>query len=165
MSLDKEIVKEFLDESKQLVEGLVEILEGIEGDFGKVSQLAEYGNGVDRIMGGAKSLALLAPPDHALHMISDYAAVCKAVSYKASQISNNEELYNICVGLLLDATENLIFLLNNIEEKVSVLKQKIPQAFIERLNWASNQFDENVSATVTKSHPSEINALIKKLGL
>lgn len=172
MSIDSEIIKEFVDESKTLVDDLVAILESIEGDFTKKSQLADYGNGVDRIMGGAKSLALLAPPDHALHMISDYAAVCKAVSYKASQINNNQQFFDICVGLLLDATENLAKLLTNIDKNADALKQNIPQAFIERLHWASDQFAVHVRATVTAgatakktSGQEEINDLIKKLGL
>lgn len=177
MAIDKEIIKDFVDESKALVEQLVVLLEDIEGDFSKIRQLAEYGNVVDRIMGGAKSLALMATPDHALHMISDYAAVCKAVGYKASQIENNEQFYDICVGLLLDATENLGKLLDHIEETTAQLKQKIPQTFIERLKWASDQFAQNISATVatgvaagtmgakSASTPSELNDLIKKMGL
>lgn len=173
MSLDKEIIKEFLDESKTLVGELVVLLENIEGDFSKVGLLADYGNGVDRIMGGAKSLALLAPPDHALHMISDYAALCKAVGYKASQINNNEQFFEICVGLLLDATETLVQLLENIDKDSKTLKKSLPQAFLDRLSWASDQFSAQVSATVltgvaagakSTSNP-EINDLIKKLGL
>ncbi|MBC7464435.1 MAG: hypothetical protein H7256_00455 [Bdellovibrio sp.] len=172
MSLDNEIIKEFLDESKTLVNELVVLLEKIEGDFSKVGLLADYGNGVDRIMGGAKSLALLAPPDHALHMISDYAALCKAVGYKASQIKDNEQLFDICVGLLQDATDTLVELLQSIDLDVKTLKKSIPQAFLDRLTWASNQFSAQVSATVqtgvaagTKTTNPEIAELIKKLGL
>ncbi|MFZ3229431.1 MAG: hypothetical protein WA160_04450 [Pseudobdellovibrio sp.] len=171
MSIDIEIIKEFVVESKTLVSELVVLLEGVEGDFSKVTQLAEYGNGVDRIMGGAQSLAMLAPPDHALHMISDYSAVCKAVSYKASQISNNKQFFEICVGLLIDATENLSKLLDNIDQDSVTLKKIIPQAFIERLHWASEQFAAHVRATiaagglVNKTTQPEINDLIKKLGL
>lgn len=171
MSIDSEIIKDFVIESKTLVEELVVILETVEGDFSKVGQLADYGNGVDRIMGGAKSLAIMAPPEHALYMISDYAAVCKAVSYKAAQINNNKQFFDICVGLLLDATETLGELLNQIDKDSTTLKQSIPQAFIERLNWASDQFAVHVRATVTagtttiKKAPEEINDLIKKLGL
>jgi citrate synthase len=175
MSLDKEIVEEFLNESKSLIEDLVELLESIEGDFSQVKKLADYGNNVDRIMGGAKSLALMAPPEHAIHLIADYSALCKAVGYKASQINNNEKFYDICVAILLDATENLRELLNNIFEDVNKLKEEIPEAFIERLRWVSQQFNESYSMSVglgsadakdpAKMKQSEIDDLLKKLGL
>ncbi|MEK2645344.1 hypothetical protein [Bdellovibrio sp. BCCA] len=171
MSIDKEIVEDFVNESKSLIEELIDLLESIEGDFSQVQKLADYGNNVDRIMGGAKSLAMMAPPDHALHMISDYAALCKAVGYKASQINDNEQFYDVCVALLLDATETLSVLLNNIEKEGKVLKETIPQAFIERLRWVSSQFSEAYSMSVgtgtapQKLRQSEIDDLLKKLGL
>ncbi len=93
MSIDKEIVEDFVSESKSLIEELVDLLESIEGDFSQVKKLADYGNNVDRIMGGAKSLALMADADHALHMIADYSDLCKAVGYKASQIKDNEQFF------------------------------------------------------------------------
>lgn len=171
MSIDKEIVEDFVTESKSLIEELIDLLESIEGDFSQVQKLADYGNNVDRIMGGAKSLALMAPPDHALHMISDYAALCKAVGYKASQITDNEQFFDVCVALLLDATETLSVLLNSIHKEGAVLRETIPQAFIDRLRWVSHQFSEAYSMSVgTGSSPqkmkqSEIDELLQKLGL
>lgn len=173
MSIDKEIVEDFVSESKTLIEELIELLENIEGDPTQVKKLADYGNNVDRIMGGAKSLALMAPPDHALHMISDYSALCKAVGYKASQLKNNESFYNTCVAILLDATETLETLLERIHTPSATLKETIPQAFIDRLRWVSNQFSaefrESVDSTGTvndgKLAQTEIDDLLKKLGL
>lgn len=175
MSLDKEIVEEFLNESKSLIEELIDLLESIEGDFSQVKKLSDYGQNVDRIMGGAKSLALLAPPEHAIHLIGDYSALCKAVGYKASQITDNEKFFDICVAILLDATENLRELLNNIDRDVKSLKEEIPEAFIERLQWVSKQFNESYSMSVgvgkagevdpAKLRQSEIDELLKKLGL
>ena len=172
MSIDREIVEDFVNESKTLIEDLVDLLEGIEGDFSQVKKLADYGNNVDRIMGGAKNLALMAPPEHAVHMISDYTALCKAVGYKASQITSNENFYDICVALLLDATETLEVLLERIHEPQAELKKTIPQAFAERLRWVSEQFSESYSMSVDtgaepskKMKQSEIDELLKKLGL
>ncbi len=172
MSIDKEIVEDFVSESKTLITELIELLEGIEGQFSEVAKLAEYGNNVDRIMGGAKSLALMAPEDHALYMISDYAALCKAVGYKASQIKGNEKFFDISVAILLDATETLNVLLDNIHSEGKVLRENIPQAFIERLRWISSQFNESFSASVDaggvgakKMNQSDIDDLLKKLGL
>ncbi len=177
MSIDKEIVEDFVVESKGIIDSLLELLEGLEGDFSQVKRLSEYGNGVDRIMGGAKSLSMLSTEaDHPLHMISDYAALCKAVGYKASQIKDNEQFYDICVALLLDATETLSTLINNIDRDGQVLRQTIPQAFIERLRWVSNQFSADYAMSVgSERAPSQqeekklgqvdIDELLKKLGL
>ncbi len=171
MSIDKEIIEDFVTESKTLIEDLLDLLEGIEGEYSQVQKLAEYGNTVDRIMGGAKSLALLAPPSHALHMISDYTALCKAVGYKASQIKNNEQFFDICVALLLDATETLSTLIEQIDRDGNTLKETIPQAFIERLRWVSNQFSEDFSSSVglgagdKKFQQTDIDDLLKRLGL
>lgn len=171
MSIDKEIVEDFVTESKTLIEELLNLLESIEGDFSRVQDLATYGNNVDRIMGGAKNLALMADGDHALHMISDYAALCKAVGYKASQIRDNEQFFDICVALLLDATETLDVLLDHIHDAGDVLRKTIPQAFIERLRWVSQQFSEEYTMSVgtgdapKKLKQTEIDDLLKKLGL
>lgn len=172
MSIDKEIVEDFVSESKILIEEMTDLLESIEGDFSQVSKLAEYGNAVDRVMGGAKNLALLVSEDHALHMISDYTALCKAVGYKASQIKNNEQFFDICVALLLDATETLDELLDNIYQETKDLRETIPGAFIERLRWVSNQFSGEYAASVgagapaeQRLHQSDIDDLLKKLGL
>lgn len=172
MSIDKEIVEDFVSESKSLIEELVDLLESIEGDFSQVKKLADYGNNVDRIMGGAKSLALMAPADHALHMIADYSDLCKAVGYKASQIKDNEQFFDICVAILLDATETLRSLINNIHQSTTMLKQTIPAAFIERLRWISQQFNESYSMSVgtgieadKKMQQGDIDDLLKRLGL
>ncbi|MDG0818231.1 hypothetical protein [Bdellovibrio svalbardensis] len=171
MSIDKEIVEDFVAESKTLIAELIDLLESIEGDFSRVQELANYGNNVDRIMGGAKNLALMGDDNHALPLISDYAALCKAVGYKASQIKDNEQFFNICLALLLDATETLEVLLEHIYDAADVLRNTIPEAFIERLRWVSQQFSEEYSMSVNtgqaekKMKQSEIDDLLKKLGL
>ena len=95
--MDKEILEDFKKESKNLLQEMKDILDDIEGDFEKVLELEKYGQTVDRIMGGAKSLATNFaeefPKEHFIHQLGDYAALCKAVGYKASQIKNNEQFY------------------------------------------------------------------------
>lgn len=169
--MDKEILKDFVAESKQIVNSSLSLLEGIEGNYSKISELEVYGNNIDRIMGGARTVALGVGQDHVLFMISDYAALCKAVGYKASQIKNNESLFNICVGLLIDATEMLSNILDNIDKDTETLKRKLPQEFIERVRWASNQFKDDLRESVDvsknkdrkKMNKREIDELIRKL--
>lgn len=173
--IDVEILKEFQLESQALTEQMLEILESIEGDFSQVKRLEEYGQTVDRIMGGAKSLAMSTTnAEHAIHKIGDYSALCKAVGYKASQIKNNSGFYDICVALLLDATELLEEMINSItENKPKEVKQLLSKTFLDRLRWVSNQFSAEYRASVEvkennapkKLGQSEIDDILAKLGL
>lgn len=171
MSIDIEILKDFADESKNLIEESVAILDKVEGDMTQAQKLGDYGNLVDRIMGGAKSMALGLPSDHVLHLVSDYAALCKAVGYKTSQINNNEQFYDICVALLQDATETLEILLNNLSKTPEELRKLVSNAFVERLRWVSSKFSKEYRSTVSTADKTqktlgqnEIDDLMKKLG-
>lgn len=168
---NNEIVKDFVDESKGLIHELVELLESIEGDYSQVNKLAEYGNKIDRIMGGAKSIALLLPEDHAVHMIADYTGLCKAVGYKASQVKNNEQLYDIIVALLLDATETLDGMMSRLHISANDLKKSISNTFLERVRWVSDQLSDDLNASVDtgasggKMAQDEIDEMLRRLGL
>lgn len=165
-SMDKEIVREFVSESKQIVTECLNLLESIEGNFSQVTLLETYGNNIDRIMGGAKTLGLDLSEENVLSMISDYAAVCKNVGYKAAQIKGNEAFFNVCVGLLIDGSEMLSRLLDKAEMPLVEVRKTIPVEFIERVRWALQQFSSDVRSTVA-STPSlsqeEVNALLNRL--
>lgn len=170
MSIDKAILKDFVIESKEIVSSSLELLENIEGDFSQISQLESYAQRIDRIMGAAKSLALMVPPPHPLHVIADYTALCKAVGYKASQIKNNERFYEICVALLLDATETLQTWIDNLDQSIAFNVKDLSETFLERLRWVSNQFSADVRASVgvegkKKMAQDEIDDLLRKLGV
>ncbi|MFN7906184.1 MAG: hypothetical protein ACK5P5_13470 [Pseudobdellovibrionaceae bacterium] len=165
--IDPELLEGFLEESKKITVELLEILENLEGSPENVAELANFGNQVDRIMGGAKSIAIMVPNNHALHLIADYSELCKIVGYKGSQIKNNEQFFEIVVALLLDATETLEILLNGIDKPISTLKSIFTHTFVERLKWVSHQFGEGFSQTVDsqKLGQDEIDKLMSKLGL
>lgn len=173
---DIEILKEFQIESKTLIDQIMGILESCEGDFGQVKRLEEYGQVVDRVMGGAKSLAMgLSGVDseHFIHKIGDYAALCKAVGYKASQIEDNQQFYDVAVAFLLDATEMLTEMIDKIlEPRATNFKDLFTQTFLDRLKWISSQFGAEYRASVDvnknkskKMSQTEINELLQKLGL
>lgn len=172
MSTDSEILIDFQNEANGLIIELLEILESCEEDFSKVQELEEYGQRVDRIMGGAKSLALQFPDtEHAIHKIGDCAAICKIVGYKASQIKDQKNFYDVCVALLLDATEMLQQLTASLTSDQALNPEKIfTPTFIERLRWISSQFAADVRASVdvnqgsSKLKQDEIDDLLKKLG-
>ncbi|MGE0631360.1 MAG: hypothetical protein AB7O96_03060 [Pseudobdellovibrionaceae bacterium] len=170
---NQEIVDSFYNESKSLVVQLVELLEKVEGDFGQIKRLEVYGQTVDRIMGAAKSIALAFPEGHLIYKIGDVSAICKAVGYQASQIKDNEEFFNVCVALLLDATELLDEMLNSLKAgENSDIKEVVTSAFVNRLKWVSSKFGSEVRASVAAKDPTqdkmsqgEIDDLLKKLGL
>lgn len=172
-TLDTEILKEFQAESKNLIEKMNSILENCEGHFDQVKSLEEFGMNVDRIMGAAKSLSIVVDdPKHMIHKVADYSAICKAVGYKASQIQDNEQFYDICVALLLDGTEVLGEMVDALGGSPFELTEIFSTTFLERLRWVSAQFGAEYRATVdvhkgskTKLKQSEIDDLLKKLGL
>lgn len=172
-NVDNEILKEFQTESKNLIEKMNSILESCEDDPSQVQRLEEYGQTVDRIMGAAKSLALMLPPDHLIHKIADYTAICKAVGYKSSQIRENDQFYDICVALLADGTEVLQAMIDGLSKPV-VVKELFSKTFLDRLRWVSGEFSANIRASVDvtkaskdkgKMSQSDIDALLKKLGM
>ncbi|MBL7543235.1 MAG: hypothetical protein JNL11_05435 [Bdellovibrionaceae bacterium] len=172
MTLDPSILKEFIQESKSLISQSLEILEEVESDPHKLKRLEEYGNNVDRIMGGSKSLAMMVDETHSLHFVGDYCALCKAVGYKSSQILGSPDFVMICVALLLDATESLQDMVNKLESGKNIERTQLSHTFLDRLQWVSGQFGKNIRDTVgeksiedSKQKPNEIEDLMKKLGL
>jgi hypothetical protein len=176
--VDNEILEDFKKESKTLLKEMNEILENIEDHFEMVLELEKYGQTVDRMMGGAKSLASNFPEDfpegHFLHQFGDYAALCKAVGYKASQIHGNQQFFNICVALLQDATDTLGKMLSALgTDKDLPISKVLSKTFLDRLKWVSNQFGTEIRATVASSQAEkakkmsqgEIDSLLKKLGI
>jgi hypothetical protein len=176
--VDNEILEDFKKESKTLLKEMNEILDKVEDNFSLVVDLEKYGQTVDRMMGGAKSLAKNFPedfpPEHFIHQFGDYAALCKAVGYKASQIKSNEQFFNVCVALLQDATDILSKMLATLGTANNLPISKIlSKTFLDRLKWVSNQFGTEISATVSsaptektaKMSQTEIDDLLKKLGI
>jgi hypothetical protein len=171
--MSDEILKEFQIESKNLIGQMLRILENCEDDFSQVQRLEDFGQTVDRIMGGAKSLALVVTEkDHIIHKIGDYSALCKAVGYKASQIKGNPQFYDICIAFLLDATEMLSEMFEKHFDSKTNFKELFSKTFLDRLKWLSDQFGEEFKATLDihktkqqKMSQEEIDQLLKKLGL
>jgi len=171
--IDRQILEDFLAESKTLIQKMMKTLEKCEGDFSQVKSLEDYGLNVDRIMGAAKSIGVMAPTaDHLIHKVGDYATICKAVGYKAAQIRDNEQFYDICIALLLDGTEVLEAMINNLADGKEDFKVLFSRTFLDRLKWVSSQFGSEYRSTVdihkgqnTKLSQDDIDDLLKKMGL
>lgn len=165
--IDSVILEEFMKESLVLVDECLELLETIEGDPSEVERLGEFANKIDRVMGGAKSLALLVSQEHPLHLVGDYCAICKSVGYQGAAIQNNDQFYNIVVALLLDAVEMVKILFSRLDSSVTELKKVFTTTFLERLKWVSFQYDEMNKRVSSgkKMQQNEIDELLSKLGL
>lgn len=167
-----EMIVEFIKESKDIIVDLTEALNHAEAGTKQAAHLETYGQMVDRIFGGAKTLALhIEGGNPTLSKIGDYAAVCKAVGYKASQIKDNENFYAVCVALLMDVTDVLVEMFAKLEKHQELdPKEVISQTLIERLKWVSGKFSSDVRETVaikknTKLGQNEIDDLLQKLGI
>ncbi|MCM2281234.1 MAG: hypothetical protein NDI61_05235 [Bdellovibrionaceae bacterium] len=161
-----EIIAEFQSESKTLIGQLLEILEGIEDGTYPYKRLEEYGQLIDRIMGTAKSLAVVSEElKEPFEAIGTYGELCKVVSYRASQIVGNDSLCAIVVGLLLDATEMLSEMVDKLSVQLNV-KGFMSSTFLDRVRWVSSQFGSDLRGTLQSGLPqNEIDNLLKALGV
>lgn len=164
--LDKAILDDFIKESLILVDQCIELLETCEGDPSEVEKLNDFANRIDRVMGGAKSLALMLPATHPMHLIGDYCAICKSVGYQGAQIQNNDQLYDVTVALLLDAVEMIKTLFDKLDKSVEELKKVFSTTFLERLRWIAQRFEEIAKKkSPNRMQQNEIDELLKKLGM
>lgn len=168
------MLKDFQSESKELISQMMSLLEECEGNPSQAKGLEHYGQLVDRIMGGAKSLAMMeSNADHLIHKLGDYTAICKTVGYKASQITNNPQFFEICVALLLDATEAMDEMVKRIVDKDVKLTDFLSKTLIDRVKWVNTKFAADVRSSVDvkttagskRMSQEEIDGLLKKLGL
>jgi phage-related minor tail protein len=136
--------------------------------------MEDYGQIVDRIMGGASSLVMGGAGNELVEQISAYAELCKLVGYKCAQVQENPELFTTTVAFLADATEMLDKMMVDLgtEDEKSV-KDLLNQTFLDRLRWINERFSEDLRGSVAieqEDKPvgldqSEIDNLLKKMGL
>ena len=143
-----EILTEFKQESNGLINELIEILEGVEGDISQRGRLEEYGQKVDRIMGTAKSLATADIAKDIMEKIGNYGELCKIVGYKCSQIDKNAGLFDLVIAFLLDATEMLQKMVEDVDQGKLDFKSLLGQTFLDRLKWIDRQLGEGLRGTV-----------------
>lgn len=184
MTIDQELYQEFINESYQICLELNTVLEETEDSPDLYHNLEKYGQMVDRIMGGAKTIAESFssdfPADHLIHRVGDYSALCKSIGYKASQIRKNDYFFNVCVACLMDATNMLKKMLGHLQNKnQGHFNIKVTDTFMDQLRWINSQFKGNVrgsvASTIANNDPSganvtkpleqtDIDDLLKKIG-
>ena len=169
MSTDQDLVKDFIDESKKLIDECMDLLEELEQKPQQYKSLDVYGNKMDRIMGTSDNIKFLFPEKTAFSLITDYTKICKRVAYNTTMISNNLSFVTTVISFLMDATETLALLIRKCEATAEEAKSQINPAFIERLKWLSGKFKEDYKGSVglgrDAMNQDSINDLLKKMGL
>lgn len=140
--MQDEILKEFEAESKTIVQDALLILNGILENLDQYRDLSIYSNAIDRIMGGAATVAIEYKPDHPLHLVKEYTLVCKVLSLQLAESDSNRELLKSCVALLVEATKIVEKLLRNLHLSGTEIFSVIPQNFIGNFNKISDQFKQ-----------------------
>ncbi|MCC7405382.1 MAG: hypothetical protein IT288_13370 [Bdellovibrionales bacterium] len=167
-----EVVREFKSEALEILAKLLVLLEELEEDPSRVAELDDYGQKVDRIMGGAMSLAAAVNQDPLLNQIGACAGLCKTVGYRGSQIQNNQGFARAVIGLLYDMTEILQTMVERAGSAQGFdLSAPLYLTVLDRLKWVSEQFKAGTRSSLkigsqpAKSGLEEIEALLKKLGV
>ncbi len=165
--IDLSILEDFKEGSLDLISECIVLLESLEENPSEVEKLNDFANRIDRVMVGAKSLALIAPKEHAINLVADYCAICKSVGQQGSQVYNNDQLYNVVVALLLDAVEMIQDLFVKMDLPIAELKKSLTITFVDRLKWISFQYDEleKNRNNGKKLAQNEIDELLRKLGI
>lgn len=166
--IDNDILNEFLTEAKRLVAECQTLLEDLEGKPEAAPRLEEFANKIDRVMGAAKSLGLLATADHPLHMVGDATAVCKALGYRGAKVAHQPKLFEVTVSFLLDAVETVDELLDRLDEPPENLRADLKNTLLGRLQWISDiyrQIPEAGAASGEKLVQNEIDELMRKLSM
>ena len=159
---------EFKQETKELLDQMIGLLEEAEEGLDHIKNLTQFGQLVDRIMGSAKSLSM-ALDEGLLNAIGSCAEICKIVGYKGSKVKK-EGFYIVVVGLLLDATETLIDMNESLGQGSKTAADFLHETFIQRLKIVDQQFDENIRGTLEfekqpENKQQSVDDILRQLGV
>jgi chemotaxis protein histidine kinase CheA len=165
--IDPSILDDFRKESKQLLAELTELVERLEesaGDF-PAELLKEFSQKIDRIMGAAKTIGMMAPSALAFQKIGKLAELCKALGYNAAG-SQAVVLLPFFAAFWSDTIEVIENLVDNIadEAKVSQINQRFSGVLQKRLEWLSGRV-ASVKSSAAAAAGMELQSLARKLGL
>lgn len=162
-----EIIAEFKSESLNLLEELNGILDDCEAGGAGPESLKTCGMLADRIMGAAKGLALQVEQGRdSFMMIGELAQLYKLLGYKGAQLENKSELWNVAVGVMLDAISQFKEIIASVDASEPLRGSRLTKAMIDRLYWLDEQFASNISGTVPMSgaqDEKQIKELFNKL--
>ncbi len=115
--LDKEILDGFKEEAKGLLTELTEVVEKLEVPHKTfpAQLLEEYSQKIDRIMGAAKTLLMMAPELTSLKQVGAIAELCKTLGYKAAE-SKKAHLIPYFAAFWADVLETIEEMVDHVED-------------------------------------------------
>lgn len=141
--MQDEILKEFIEESKTIVQDAKSILVRIQENLDLYPDLSKYSNAVDRIMGGSATVALGFSKDHPLHIVTDYTLTCKVLSVQLIQFANDKNLLKNCLMMLIETTEIVEKIIASLHLPNIDVRNLVPPNFIERVKELSIHFQQS----------------------
>lgn len=157
-----EIIKDFCEESNALLLEAEGYLETAEEGLDQKQNLELFAQRIDRIMGGAKSLAMTynAKTLTGIGLISEF---CKVLGYKSAQLEE-EDFYQLVIAFLFDSLDSMQGLLKALNEGNKDQDMDY-ERLVDRLKWISEKFDSSLRATLKSKAPAEeVKELLKRLG-
>ena len=156
----KEMVQDFCKESKDIFNGLENLLEDYE-ETPNPEILEEFGQRIDRVMGAAKSLEA--------NRMGAFCELGKTISYKASQ-ATDQKLLDIVVSILFDTIDILKKVNSKVnDDQVEDVENLNLDAFGTRLHWIADKFKDIQRASVdigaSLKDQKSIDDLLSELGL
>jgi chemotaxis protein histidine kinase CheA len=153
----KELVQGFIEESSEIIEGVLEPLSELEAGEGSAEKFAAMAGKIDAIMGCAKTLGVgnlkeIAP---ALQTISNLSEGAKALGYSASLLKQ-PELITLVAAFLSEAVEMIQTALEDLAENKSSVDTAQADRIRERLIWLSEKL---------KLAPKDQSELLTRFGL
>lgn len=172
--LDADVLKDFTKESLDLVTQLNEIVENLEDldedDDYPVELLEGFSQKIDRIMGAAATLGMLAPDHPGLKKVTKIAELCKGLGYAAAQ-DKNPQAIPIFAAFWADTLEVMESLIENIDNEFESLKIATEFAGVlqRRLEWLSGKlkpaqaYGTGGAAASDQARQVDVNELISDL--
>ncbi len=159
--MDKELLKEFKDETIDLLKELAYIVDQLEDDFEEYpSQLmVDFSQKVDRIMGAAQTVAMEDPDHIGLARVGQLTGLCKKLGHQAAA-AKRTELVPIFAAFWADTIEVCHELMVALEDKdkCKVIADKFSGVLQKRLEWLSKHLGKS-------SPQGDVEALLRELGL
>lgn len=138
MFIDKEIIDGFKEETNTLLEGLNDIIEELEDTDEEfpVHLLENFSQQIDRIMGTASTINMMAPDHPAMQPISRLTELCKKMGYNAVA-AKKKQAVPLFAAFWADVVEVLSKLVNKFEDedKIRAIVAKEIPVLQKRLEW------------------------------
>ncbi len=139
--LDKDILDGFRGESTSLISELNPVVEKIEesGETFPNESILEFSQKIDRVMGAAKTIAMMEPEHPGLISKGKLCELAKVIGYKAMQAKDNK-MVPVLGAFFADTVETLQELVDALEDEVESAEitknyEKITKG---RLEWLAN---------------------------